>query len=272
MSYDLKRHLPGITSSLLLPLYIRARETQRPNGLIKDEYALELINRLGVDSTDFSRADISEEVQVSILLRSRQFDRISGDYLNNHPEAAVVYIGCGMDARFERVDNGKVEWFDLDLPEVISLRGELMPSKCGRHHLLADSVLDFSWMDEVSSVKSRPFLFMAEGVFMFFSGDQVRRLVLKLKEIFPNSELVFDAFSPFYVWGNNRRVKRTGIGSITEWALRSGKELETWDKGISLISSWYPFLCPEPRLAHIRWARFIPILAKTTGVFHYKLG
>ena len=263
--------LSGVSETLLLPLYFRAIESQRQDALIKDNNALKLIRKLELDPSQFNQAQVDEEVQVSILLRNRQFDRITADFLSRNPEAVVVYLGCGLDTRFERVDNGRVEWYDLDLPEVIALWRELIGDGTDRHHLLDCSVLNNSWMDEIRAQKPRPYLILAEGLFMFIEEGQVRELVLKVKERFPNSELVFDAFSPFYVWGNNRRVSRTKMGAMAHWALHGGKELESWGDGIHLISEWYPFLCPEPRLSHIRWVRFVPLLSKTTGIFHYRL-
>jgi O-methyltransferase involved in polyketide biosynthesis len=107
---------------------------------------------------------------------------------------------------------------------------------------------------------------------MFLEEAQVKSLVLTLKEHFPGAELVFDAFSPFFVWANNRRVARTKIGSRCYWALKHGKDLERWGDDICLLDEWFPYSHPEPRLAYVRWVRHIPVLAKTMGVFHYRLG
>jgi len=262
----------GISESLLIPLYIRANETQRPDAILKDSWAVELIDKLNLDEKLLAHSQVSEEVQVSILLRNRQFDRIALEFLTHHPEAVVVYLGCGLDARFERMDNGQVVWYDLDLLEVIELRRALMGGESSRHHLLASSALDPTWMDTVSVHKPRPFLFLAEGLTIFFEEAQVRNLVVALKDHFPGSELAFDAFSPFYMWGNNRRVARTNLGALAYWALKHPTDLEGWAEGIRLLDEWYPFLCNEPRLAHIRWVRFVPMLSKTTGIFHYQLG
>ncbi len=76
-------------------------------------------------SYDFDRVrqvHMDEADKVMIILRNREFDRYARDFLRRHPQAVVVHIGCGLDSRFERVDNGEVEWYDLDLPEVIELR------------------------------------------------------------------------------------------------------------------------------------------------------
>ncbi len=271
-SQTTNQNLSEVAKSLLLPLYIRAQESQRSDALLKDERAVELVQKLNLDPSQFEHAQLAEEVQVSILLRNRQFDRNTFDYLTRHPDAVVIYLGCGLDTRFERVDNGQVAWYDLDLPEVIDLRRKLIGGESYRYQLLSCSALDPAWMEVVSEHRPRPFLFLAEGLFMFFDEAQVKELVLTLKDRFSGSELVFDAFSPFYIWGNNRRVARTKIGALAHWALKQGKELESWADGITLLSEWYPYLCREPRLAHIRWVRFIPLLSKTTGIFHYQLG
>jgi O-methyltransferase involved in polyketide biosynthesis len=86
--------------------------------------------------------------------KSREFDRFAQDFLGRHPDAVVIHIGCGLDTRFERVssdlpDNGQVEWYDLDLPDVIDLRRALIGGEGGRYHLLAGSVLDDDWLEAV---------------------------------------------------------------------------------------------------------------------------
>lgn len=273
------QNLSDVAETLLMMLYIRATESQRPDALIKDEKAVALVRRMDQDFLQNKLAKIDEETRVAVVLRSREFDRLARDFLARCPEAAVVHIGCGLDARFERVDNGRVEWYDLDLPEVIELRRKLIGGEGARHHFLACSALDKAWLETVSVHCQRPFLFLAEGVLMYLEEAQVRSLALALKEHFPGAELVFDAFSPFFVWANNRRVARTKVGARCHWALKRGRDLERWSDpstslragGIRLLDEWFPFRSPEPRLGRARWVRHIPFFAKTIGVFHYQL-
>ncbi len=114
--------LSGVAETLLLPLYLRAVESKRPDALIQDEKAVALIRQLNPDSTWIKQMKVDEEDMVGLVLRNRQFDDWAREFLARHPEAVVVHIGCGLDTRFDRLDNGKVEWYDLDLPEVIELR------------------------------------------------------------------------------------------------------------------------------------------------------
>ena len=272
MSEITNHELAGVAETLLLPLYIRALESQRPDALIRDDKAVALVEQIRYDSSWMTKMRVDEEDQVTLVLRNREFDHYVRDFLARNSEAVVVHIGCGLDSRFERVDNGQVEWYDLDLPEVIELRRKLIDGEGARNHLLACSVLDSAWLNVVSAHHPRPFLFLAEGVLMYFEEAQVKSLVLTLRDHFPGSELVFDAFSPFLVRMNNLRISRTNIGARYHWGLKRGQDLERWGDGITLLDEWFPLSRPEARLAHVRWMRHIPLLAKVMGIFHYRLG
>ncbi len=212
---------------------------------------------------DFSR--------VAVILKGREFDRYAQDFLARHPNAVVVHIGCGLDTRFERVDNGWVEWYDLDLPDVIELRRKLVGGEGARHHFLDCSVLDNAWLGAVSAHQQSPFLFLAEGVLMYLEETQVKSLVLMLSDYFPGAELVFDAFSPIMRWGHNIRVTRTRVGAYLHWSLKHSRDIEQWGDGIRLLDERFPFQYPEPRMRRAMQMRLFPFLATAIGVFHYRL-
>jgi O-methyltransferase involved in polyketide biosynthesis len=263
--------LSGVAETLLITLYIRAVESQRPDALIKDERAEALVRQLDQESLQKTLALTDDFSRVAVILKSREFDRFAQDFLGRHPDAVIVHIGCGLDTRFERVDNSRVEWYDLDLPEVIELRCKLISDERERYHLLACSVFDVAWLETVEAHRQRPFLILAEGVFMYFEGAQVKWLVLTLHDHFPGAELVFDAFSPFMRWAHNVKVTRTGIGAHLHWALKHGQDLERWGDGIHLLDERFPFLYPEPRMRRALQMRLFPFLATAIGVFHYQL-
>jgi len=277
MSETSQQNLSGVAETLLIPLYIRAMESQRPDALIKDERAEALVRQMDQDCLQSKLAKIEDYsaipsfMQVAIILRSREFDHHTQDFLARHPDAVIVHIGCGLDSRFERVDNGRIEWYDLDLPHVIELRRKLIGGEGERYHLLACSVLDSAWLDTVSAHRQRPYLFLAEGVLMYFDEAQVKSLVLTLRGRFPGAELAFDAFSPFFSWANNLRVTLTKVGARSYWALKHGKDLERWSDGIRLLDTRYPFQASEPRMRRALKMRLFPFLATAICVFHYQL-
>ncbi len=270
-----KPTLSGVAETLLITLYIRATESQRPDALIRDERAEVIVRQLDAKTLKKTLALTDDFSRVAVILKTREFDRFVQDFLSRRSDAVVVHIGCGLDTRFERVDNGRVEWFDLDLPDVIDLRRKLVGDAGGRYHLLAGSVLDGAWLDRVRMHKDRPFLFLAEGVFMYFSETQVKALVTMMHEHFPGAELVFDAFSPFMRWAHNVKVTRTGVGAYLHWGLKHGQDLEGWSEPgagcIRLLDERYPFQYPVPRMRRALKMRLFPFLKTAICVYHYQL-
>jgi O-methyltransferase involved in polyketide biosynthesis len=75
-------------------------------------------------------------------------------FLARHPEGLVVNLGAGLDTRFHRLDNGKLQWMEIDLPEVTAFRRKLDEPASPRHTLFAGSVLERVWIDEVKRQRS----------------------------------------------------------------------------------------------------------------------
>ena len=266
--------LSGVPETLLYTVYIRAIESQRPDALLKDDIAVSLVDRF---KDDFARArnlPMDKDDQLGVILRNRQVDRRVRDFLSRNPGATVLHFGCGLDGRFELVDDGKVEWYDLDLPEVIELRLKYIHGKEGRYHLLSGSIFENTWMDAIPAQKRSPILFASEGVLVYFPEEQVKSLVLNLRNHFPGTELVIDTQSKYIVTMNNLRFKlsRFKPSARFQWGFSRGKDIESWGAGIRLLHGCHIFDESEPRLNHIRWMRHIPLFANVMGVFHYSLG
>ncbi|HSB67340.1 MAG TPA: class I SAM-dependent methyltransferase, partial [Anaerolineales bacterium] len=249
-------------------LYLRATEARKPDPILKDSHAVQLVDEIDYD---FSRFKLNPLDQVAAILRVRQFDRLTQDFIARNPYPVVVHIGCGFDTRFERVDNGQVEWYDMDLPEVISLRQQLIPSS-ERNHILGCSVFDLSWLEAVPFQTGNRYLFLAEGVFPYFTQEQVKQLFLVLADKYPDSELVCDGMSSFMLRLHNLELVASKVGARLQWGLKNGHEPEAWGINIHLISEWFYFDEPEPRLGAFKLMRYLPLFNKGVGIYHYQLG
>lgn len=269
MSEKILQSLDGVSETLLMTLYVRARESQRPDAMLKDEKAVEMVSRI---ACDFPRLRMHRHDEIAVIMRMRKFDNHARDFLRRNPEAVVVHIGCGLDTRFERVDNSRVQWFDLDMPDVIRLRQKLIETECERYRMIAASVFDDVWLEQVEGYKPGAFLFLAEGVFPYFEEEQVKELFLKLRDHFPGCELVCDAHTPFVIWADNLQLAYAGVEARLHWRLRHGKDVERWGSGIRLLDEWNYYDDDDPHLKAFRWVRLIPPLAKSSGIFHYRLG
>jgi len=259
-------HLQGIARTLLVPLACRALESSRPDAILHDPRAVEVYAALS-GSPDFLMGMGSVDVFVAAM-RARQFDRFGQEFLARNPGRLVVELGCGLDTRFHRLDDGRLTWLGIDLPEVIALRRQVLPEE-DRCRTIPQSMLDTSWLDQVEAYQ-KPVIFLAEGVFPYFSTVDIRPMLAAMAGRFPKGELVFDAASPFISRHHNRTssvLKRSGTRVL--WDAKNPQELETW--GLRLLDHWYYFDTPEPRLGAFRWMRFIPFMARATGIFHYRL-
>jgi O-methyltransferase involved in polyketide biosynthesis len=101
----------------------------------------------------------------------RHIDRTIHQFLGEHPWATIVNLGCGLDTTFERVDNGKLLWYDLDLPDVVELRSHYI-EQGPRRRFIASSILDEAWMDSLDSAV--PTLFIAGGVLYYLKPEKSR--------------------------------------------------------------------------------------------------
>jgi len=264
--------LGGVAETLLIPLYNRAMESQRPDAIIKDEKAVALVTQMSYDFDQVRKIRMAEGNKVARIMLTREMDRYAQDFLGRHPDAVVVHIGCGLDSRFERVDNGRVEWYDLDLPDVIELRRKFISDEGERYHLLCCSVLEDAWLQAVKVHSQRPFLFLAENVFVYFMEVQVKSLVLTLRDHFPGAELVFDGWKPFFVWLGNRQLSNSKFAGLLHWGFWRSQTIEGWGEGIHMLGQWGFFDQPEPRMDSFRWVAPIFRLFKPLCIYHFQLG
>ena len=137
-----------------------------------DTAAVEILSRINYDFSVIT-ANINEITQLAWIARSIHTDRIVRQFSTQHPRSTIVNFGCGLDTTFERVDNGKLYWYDLDLPDVIRLRKNFI-TESARKKFISRSLLDEIWFPQVR--KTDPILFLASGVFYYFYEDQNNRI------------------------------------------------------------------------------------------------
>ena len=182
----MKQNLKGIPETLLIPLWARAFETKQPYPIIRDEKAVEIMENIEYDFTKF---DDEWPTQVSIAVRTELLDNATKVFIKNHPKAVIINIGCGLDTRFSRLDNGKIRWYDSDLPETIQVRKQFF-DETDRYRMIAKSVFDYSWIDIIKTSPS--VLIIAEGILMYFTKHEVTGLLNKLVESFHNAEMILE--------------------------------------------------------------------------------
>ena len=217
--------------TLLIPLYAKA---QPGNPIFFDPRARDILERVDYD---FAQLRVPYKTVVLVCQRAKKLDAVTKAFLAEHPNGVVAHLGCGLDSRFWRVDNGQVEWYDLDMSPVIDLRRKFYPEP-DRYHLIASSVTDLNWIDGVA-VKDRPVLIVAEGLLMYIDQADVKRLFLRLREAFPGCQLIADVFSTMTARSASKHPSLKQTSATLGWGIDDPHEVESWAAGLRLREEWY---------------------------------
>ena len=179
-----------VQETLVIPLYGRKLACEMFPGLIGDTKAAELKDALAYDFASVRRLPAFGVLEGAM----RSYDLVAEikTYLTSHPRAAVVNMGCGLDTLFTQADNGTTRGINLDMPDVIAVREQLLPSS-ERERNVACDLNDTSWFDEIGFDPAEGAVFVAAGVFYYFTNEQVATLVSAMAEAFPGGRLAFDA-------------------------------------------------------------------------------
>jgi methyltransferase (TIGR00027 family) len=275
----------GVEATALLTLYAKAIESQSKDPVLKDIKAEEMIrqldplikNQTGRMAQQLYGRSIDPRLTIHIPLRAKKYDSYATRFLASHPGGVIVNIGCGMDPRFYRIDNGQMHFFDVDLPLMISFKKQLLEEN-DRYRMIGQTVLDLSWMDQVEVIQ-QPVMFLAEGVFMYLPEAEVKRLVLAMQRGFPDSELVCELTNRTWVdgfWGKiaaykmKQRVKM-GEDAAFKFGVSGAEELETWSDGIKLLDKWFYMDDNHPKLGWIRIFRKWKFFRNAQFTAHYQL-
>jgi O-methyltransferase involved in polyketide biosynthesis len=238
-----------VQETMLIPLWGRATYSRRNPELLADPRAEEIIAQLDYDFSPFAKA-LGEYGGIGYLVRARRFDESITAYIANHPQATIVNLGSGLDTTFARVDNDRIRWFDVDLPDAIAFRKKLIP-EAQRSTCIAPSAFDLTWLDEVAFEPAKGVFIIAGGLFMYFDDATVRPLFVALAERFPGGEIHFDTMPKLGLAFVNRRVKGTGAPTM-KFALgirNPQRKLSAWSPKLRVLATcaFYHGVRRDPR-------------------------
>ena len=240
MKYHIEKNT--VQETLVIPLYARGKCSELYPALFRDEAAPKLLERIDYDFSLLEKRSRSVMQRFGFLeaaMRQTDLAEEVRGYLAGHPCAAVVNLGCGLDATGRACDNGTCRIYNIDLPDVIAVRDELMPAG-EREENIGCNLNDTSWFDRIDA--SGGAVFFAAGVFYYFLTEQVRALVQKMAAAFPGGRLVFDAANSRAVklmlrtWLKDAEIKDVGAYFAVSDAVR---ELAPWSERLRVSSRGY---------------------------------
>ena len=219
-----------IQETLIIPLFGRKVCSKYYPDLLKDEEAERLCEQLDYDFSEKEKLMTSPAGLFGAMeVAQRHYDLICEirDYLKDHPEAAVVNMGCGLDDTFQKINNGLCKGYNIDMPDVITIREEIL-LKNDREVNIGCDLNDYSWMDKIDGTKGA--IFFAAGVFYYFKKDEVKKLFKQMAQRFPNGVLVFDSCNKIGADMMRKTwLKQAGISDVKAYfSLQNKEELEEW--------------------------------------------
>jgi O-methyltransferase len=228
-----KVELIGTQQTALITLYGKALDSRQPDSVLADRQADKAVRRIDYD---FSKLRIRRRDQKSAAVRSKAYDRQVTQVLYVQPECVVLHLGCGLDTRVYRVDPPPtVDWYDIDLPDIIALRRRLFPDRAGLHTIAA-SVTDPGLLDAVPG--ALPVLVVAEGLTPYLRRTDGVAMLRRIVEHFPNGEMIFDGYSRAGVWLTQRYAPVKATGAQLDWSITEPRELEKEVPGLIFDYEW----------------------------------
>ncbi|MBQ1888784.1 MAG: class I SAM-dependent methyltransferase [Firmicutes bacterium] len=237
MKYHIEKNT--VQETLVIPLFGRLVCSERFPELFYDPQAERICGSLDYDFAEKrKKMESAAGLFGALEVAQRQYDLRCEveDYLKDHPRAAVVNLGCGLDDTFSKVDNGKCRGYNIDLPDVIRVRGDLLPAG-ERETDLACDLNDLSWMDSIDA--SEGAVFFAAGVFYYFRTADVKRLFKAMAERFPKAVLVFDSCNSRGAKLMRKTwLKEAGITDVDAFfSLEDESELTSWSGRFASVTA-----------------------------------
>ena len=206
MEEKIKPVITGAAETMLQSFYARAQYSKSKKCKFYDAKAVELVDKIDYD---FSAAGRDSTMSGGVIARTIVFDELVKDFIDKNPDCTVVNIACGLDTRFYRMDNGKITWYNLDLPETIAIRDAIY-QESGRVSTVGISVLDESWAKEIK-VRGK-MLFIIEGLSMYLTTEENATMLKIIRDNFDNAYVLMECLAKMWVKREHveKSIQQTG--------------------------------------------------------------
>lgn len=228
----MKVDLEGVSETLLIPFYARVYGSKYYKEKFYDKYALEAFDKIEYNFSKFEKGKMSIW---GCLSRSKILDKECKKIIEKYPDITCINIGCGFDTRFNRIDNGKIKWYGIDFSEVINLRNKLFTRKDREDYIKANAVEE-DWAKKIQ-LKGEC-LIILEGILMYFTEEEVKKLFNILKKYFPNSIILAEFSRPSLIKNQKRHDTISKTTAKLHWGIAKSKDIEILCPGVKYIQEW----------------------------------
>lgn len=190
ISESIKSEAKTVGSDIMHAVWARSLLAERYPKIYVDDGSMKLAAKLNTSYKDIN-AQYSEYDRLVVLGRIVEMDKRVRQFIKRYADGTIVNVGSELDTMFSRVDNGRISWYNVDLPERMELRRKLMESR-DREVNIDKSILDFTWLDNVKKKPGHAILFVCCDVTKYFDEKRLKTFLDEIYQRFPGAEVVFD--------------------------------------------------------------------------------
>lgn len=250
-------NLLPVSETLFIPLAARANETVRTNPIISDKKSVEILKTMNLKNKITNGGQIST---LGILARTKIIDDEVNYIISQNKNTTIINLGVGLDTRINRIDSDHLEWYDLDLPEVIQFRSQFF-SESEHVRFIPKSVLDDTWIEDLTISKNSTIIIIAEGLLMYFTKEEVSTILTLLSKNFPEAHMFFDVVHSYFI---NKKISSTFL-----WGIDHAKDIQNLCKDVTLIQAWSAGnLLKERQPLILRLLNFLPATKNRSQILH----
>lgn len=178
----------SVNKTLYIPLYGKAYVSKK-GIILEDKKAEEIWEKEGFRLKGKSK---SKWLAYFMGMRSSVFDKWVNEKLNEHKDAVVIHIGCGMDSRVLRVGTQGHKWYDVDFSDVICER-KLHFDETEDYRMVEGDARTPVWLEEIPDFVSA--VVIMEGVSMYLKPEEIKNLMIALGNRFNKVFLMMDCYT-----------------------------------------------------------------------------
>lgn len=239
-------NLSDVSRTAILTLLGHVVASEKENVAFDDPMAVLCLQRLmSIASTQekkwiaWQKRLISAPDARAMARRVGAFDRSANLFIADHPQCTLINLGCGFDTRFWRIETKGCRYVEMDLPEVVALKRELLKDQLD-YQLIACSVLDAAWVDQVASNGNSDFLLLAEGLCMFLPEQDVKNLFQILAQKLVRSQLVVEMAHEKWTKGLWKmlfalQARVWGLDVSFTFGIKHPRQLESYAQGLRVL-------------------------------------
>ena len=239
-----------LSRTAILTLIVRVIASEKENAIFNDPMAVLCLERLMSIVSEEDKHWIIREKRIyggiqahhvkAGVQRVKVFDDSANRFIADNPQCTVINLACGFDTRFWRIANENCRYVEIDLPEVVALKREILKDQLG-YELIGCSVLDASWIDQVTANGNSRFLFLAEGLLPYVPKPDATQLFQLLAQRFARSQLVFDMVPEKWTKGLWKKLlgleTKFTMGLDIYWVsgIKHPRDIESYGPGLRVL-------------------------------------